>query len=58
MEVSGRLHASPPLTPEEEHQYQMNMWLGGPQSRSKCFGNEESLFLSPRIEPLPIQLVA
>lgn len=48
MEVNGQLHASTPLPLGKEHHYPLNTWLGGPLSQSGCFGNEKSLFPSPK----------
>jgi hypothetical protein len=42
MEVSGQLHAPSALTLEKELTYPLDRWLGEPQSRSGCGGEEEN----------------
>jgi hypothetical protein len=52
MEVSGQLHVSATLLLEERilgtHQIRR---LGGPQSRSRCYGEQNNLLLLLGIEP-------
>jgi hypothetical protein len=43
-----QLHALAALPSGKKSQYSFSRWLGGPQSRSGCFGEEKNLL------PLPI----
>jgi hypothetical protein len=49
--MSGQLHAPAILPPEKDPRYQLDMRLGGPQSRSGHGGEEKNFQPLPGIEP-------
>jgi hypothetical protein len=52
MEVSGQPHAPAALIPVKLPQYPLDRRVDGPQSRSRCCGEERKLAM-PGIEPGP-----
>jgi hypothetical protein len=50
LEVSGQLHAPAALPPEKKPRYQLDVRLGGLQSRYESGGEEKKSLHLPRIE--------
>jgi len=58
MEQDSLHHGPTALLRGKEPWYPLDMWPGGPQSRSGCGGEEKSSHTVPRLEPPIIQPIA